>query len=488
MPAAQRFHAPSRDGEILAVPGFDAIPQLIGKNRCLLDCSKIVIDGIPLKELRFQARYEALTQCETPETDVLGRASAPMIVTGHQPELSHPGVWVKNFALHGLARKVGATPLNLIVDNDTLKTASLHLPAFRENDPSTVHRESVAFDLLSAETSYEDRPVMNEELFHTFPERAAKLYYNWGYQPLLPQVWQNDQSLDEAFIATRRRCEQKWGCQNRELRVSQLSETQAFGHFAKQILNDLPRFQQVYNAAIQSYRRLNRIRSESHPAPELAPDEAPFWVRTGTGHRTRATSSSNPSSLRPRALTLTLFARLCLGDFFIHGIGGGKYDEVTDRIIRDYFGIEPPAYQVLSATLHLPLPTFPATDEDLRRANRFVRSLHWNPQLQLLPAYAADPVALQLHAEKERLIHSEPPRSEHQARKRWFRALQTVTNSMRPYVEARIPAAEETERRIRLEVEANRILRRRDYSWVFYPEATLRPFMQRFLNPAENLG
>ena len=60
--------------------------------------------------------------------------------------------------------------------------------------------------------------------------------------------------------------------------------------------------------------------------------------------RERASADSDVNNLRPRALTLTLFARLCLGDFFIHGIGGGKYDEVTDAIIRDYFGVEPPAY------------------------------------------------------------------------------------------------------------------------------------------------
>jgi len=66
-----------------------------------------------------------------------------------------------------------------------------------------------------------------------------------------------------------------------------------------------------------------------------------------------------PEKPPPRALTLTLFARLILGDFFIHGIGGGKYDEVTDQIIRDYFGIDPPAFQVVSGTLHLPFPKFP---------------------------------------------------------------------------------------------------------------------------------
>ena len=484
MPAAQRFHAPSRDGELLAVPGFDVIPALIARNRCLLDCSKIVIDDVPLKELRAQAKQEALTLCESPEASEL--SSLPMIIAGHQPELSHPGVWVKNFVLNGLARKVGATPLNLVVDNDTLKSASLHVPVFRDNDPVSVLREAVPFDTASAEIPYEDRRVMNKDLFQSFPERVAALGRNWGYQPLLPTVWRTDQSLCGAFSAIRKQCELAWGCQNHELRVSRLAETRSFGRFATHILRDLPRFREVYNGAIQNYRRVNRIHSQSHPAPELAPNEAPFWVRTGHGQRARATASSKISSLRPRALTLTLFARLCLGDFFIHGIGGGKYDEVTDRIINDYFGIEAPAFQVLSATLHLPLPTFPATEQDLKLASRRIRSLQWNPQDHLLPEYDADPIALQLIAEKMKLIRSEPSKGDRQARRDWFRTLQTITNRLRPFVTLKVPVAVEAERQIRSEVEANRILRRRDYAWVLYPEATLRPFLQQFLNLAEN--
>ena len=65
-----------------------------------------------------------------------------------------------------------------------------------------------------------------------------------------------------------------------------------------------------------------------------------------------------------------MYARLFLCDLFIHGIGGGKYDEVTDNIIRRYYGVEPPAYLVLSATLHLPLPHHPARPEDCRRLRR----------------------------------------------------------------------------------------------------------------------
>ena len=42
--------------------------------------------------------------------------------------------------------------------------------------------------------------------------------------------------------------------------------------------------------------------------------------------------------IRTRALTTTMFARLFLADLFIHGIGGGIYDELTDRIIERYYG------------------------------------------------------------------------------------------------------------------------------------------------------
>ncbi|MFM8397032.1 MAG: hypothetical protein ACKOAH_04320, partial [Pirellula sp.] len=52
----------------------------------------------------------------------------------------------------------------------------------------------------------------------------------------------------------------------------------------------------------------------------------------------------------------TLFMRCFLADGFVHGIGGGIYDRLTDEIIRGFLGIEPPNYAIATATLHLPLP------------------------------------------------------------------------------------------------------------------------------------
>ena len=370
----RRFLAPSANRAVLAEPSFEAVPALIAANQQLLDRNDVRIGGMSLREFRSRARREVLDVVKGPPMVTGG---PPLLIAGHQPELSHPGVWVKNFALNGLAKRIGGIALNLIVDNDTLKSSSLHLPVFQSRDPASVHRESVKFDQLETQT-YEDRVVIDAEMFRTFPERVARLTANWGFDPLLSKVWQEGRNIGEAFTRMRRERERAWGCDNLELPVSRLSQTESFRRFAQRILDDLPRFRAAYNAAIWAYRQVNRIRSANHPAPELEPHEAPFWDVSTRGRRRPATAST--LALRPRALTLTLFARLALGDFFIHGIGGGKYDEVTDTIIRDYFSIDPPAYQVLSATLHLPLPGFDATDEDLTQAQRAVRDLHWNPQ------------------------------------------------------------------------------------------------------------
>ncbi len=57
--------------------------------------------------------------------------------------------------------------------------------------------------------------------------------------------------------------------------------------------------------------------------------------------------------LRPRALLTTMYLRLFVADLFVHGIGGGKYDQLTNGIIREFAGIDPPPMAVATATLQL---------------------------------------------------------------------------------------------------------------------------------------
>jgi len=138
--------------------------------------------------------------------------------------------------------------------------------------------------------------------------------------------------------------------------------------------------------------------------------------------------------------------------------------------------VEPPAYQVLSATLHLPLPGFATTDEDVHRAERYRRDLEWNPQV-----FVARKRAMSLLVRHGALAADEPPYRDHAARKARFRELRQIKEALRELVADRLPAAEEKLDRATAELAANAILKRRDYSWVLYPEETLRPFLTRFL-------
>jgi hypothetical protein len=184
--------------------------------------------------------------------------------------------------------------------------------------------------------------------------------------------------------------------------------------------------------------------------------------------------------VRSRALTNTLFARWFVADLFIHGIGGGKYDELTDAIARRFYECEPPEYMVLSATLLLPLPAFPARPEACRRLGRQLRDLHYNPQRRLLENSLTTPAIRNLVTQKQTWI-ARQPQTAAQRRER-FQVLRALTEQLRPLL-----ADEENQTRQELgrceqEVQANAVLQRRDYAICLYPESQLRPFCEQFLS------
>jgi hypothetical protein len=458
-------------------------------------------------------------------------ASASFLLAGHQPELFHPGVWIKNFALNGLARRHGAVPLNLVVDNDTAKAPLLLVPPPLEELTAGAGARNplvLPFDLQTPEVPYEERRVQDEALLASLPERAAPLFCRWPFQPLLPSFWQavlrqttQTDLLGERFVRARRAVERAWGCHNLEVPLSSICQTQPFAWFACHLVTNLERFHAVHNSCLEEYRRLYGIRSRSHPVPDLASEgdwrEAPFWAwRPGQSRRGRLMARTQEGrielrvggeawpalplpgqgnarqavaawqgleaqgyKIRTRALTTTLYARLFLADLFIHGIGGAKYDEVTDEIIRRFYEAEPPDYLVLTATVRLPLPTLPVTAEKCRRLAWEQRDLYWNPQRHLPEGELSNPRARELVATKEALIARQP--HEARGREERYHRLRETTERLRLFMEEKLRRIDAAERICRREVAANAVLSRRDYAFCLYPESSLRPFFARFL-------
>jgi hypothetical protein len=287
-----------------------------------------------------------------------------------------------------------------------------------------------------------------------------------------------------------------------ELPQNRLCETAAFRRFAARLLADLPRFHEAHNGALADYRRAEGIRSAGRPVPPLARDdewfEAPLWMWTADDpqrrrvfvrrigreieltDRDRRTVRTADAELPPdckikfrsRALLTTMFARAELGGLFIHGIGGGKYDELTDEIIRRYFGVESPPFAVVTATRRLPVSRPPRNGDDVAAdERRRLRELAYHPE-RFVTAIAAGVTGL--IDEKRRLIAEAPVR---QATKDWCQAVRRVNAAFAPHTDAtrretlaRLAAAE---RRGQFEA----VLASREYSSFLFPEKDLRDFL-----------
>jgi hypothetical protein len=460
-----------------------------------------------------------------------------IFLAGHQPQMVHPGVWLKNFTLGGLAQRHGATAVNLVVDSDTCAATSLRVPTDSIAEPRA---EQIAFDQPEPTIPYEERKIEDRELFANFERRVTERIAPLVTDPLIRQYWpmvaaraKHTDNLGACIAQARHQLEGEWGLQTLEVPQSAVCAGEAFQWFIAHLLADLPRFRGVYNEAIRRYRREHRIRSTAHPAPELTEDgdwlETPFWVWTADRPQRqrlfarrdgRETVLADRESwearlplhsdgdgaaavtkllelqgsgvrIRSRALVTTLWARVALGDLFIHGIGGAKYDEVTDRIIERFFGFEPPGLMVVSGTLFLPveLPKLPkgtvpfSSDENrgspplapslrLRAIRNELRETLYHPE-HFLDGAANAPI--DMIAMKQRWIAT--PQTRENARER-CRAIRAANAALQPLLaEQRRQLAEREMLTARL-VEVDQVLTWREYGFCLYPEEVLREFTE----------
>ena len=174
--------------------------------------------------------------------------------------------------------------------------------------------------------------------------------------------------------------------------------------------------------------------------------------------------------LRTRALTTTMFGRFLLGDLFIHGIGGAKYDELGDEIARRFLGFEPPGFLAFSLTLRLGLPTDPVTPDDLAAADRRLRDLRFNPDRHLHEPYPEELRRL-ISARREAIARPVTSRRERVAR---AKAIRRCNEGMQPWVEAMRTDLVSRRLAIRAGLRSNRTARNREYALVLHSGRRLR--------------
>jgi len=517
------YRAPREHRTALIVPEPAQLPAVCRANRALLARYTFRVLGRPVQEVRLSARRAFLI---LPATCLLGRRptddeirpGAPIILTGHQPELYHPGVWLKNFLAGHLAQAVGGTPVNLNVDNDESHQLTIRAPVIRGD---TVHVAEVAYLAPTGGLPYEE--LDGSLLLDGVADELRRLGVDDGLCDAVAEYWQGLDvarkrgALPRVITCARHQLERRAGLNNVEVQVSDVAKLNEFRLLVLDVLAQLPRFHEAYNGGLATFRRVHHEKNAAQPMPDLARDgarwETPFWVwRAGTRRqRLWATPGDHDVSLfiddeaeplatipraaladggaravallagqesrgiriRPRALTLTLFARVFLGDVFIHGLGGAIYDKVTDEIIRSYFGVEPPQLVMATGTALLPLSCFNVRPDDRRRLLRRLRDLRYNAERLMSPDRAARAEVGELVARKRDLIRRRETAAERAAA---WRELHQVNARLAALVEGE----PETTRRD-LEVASarladNAVLRNREYPFVLHPREELIAF------------
>ena len=540
----RQFQTPRDDGGKLVAPPVGACAELIDGNQQRLAACDYDVHGQTLAELAAAARRELLDEawiytrgyCDAGASPASGApGSIPaLVLAGHQPELFHPGVWLKNFTLDRVARGHGAVAINLLVDSDTMKASSLRVPTGTVARPRV---EAVLFDQPATAMPFEERRIIDRGLFESFAERAAQKIEGLVPSQLVSDFWpdvvrrsRDTDRLGECLAQARHIWEQTWGTATLEIPQSRVCSLPAFQRFAAHLLAHLPRLWDIYNAALFEYRRANHVRSHAHPVPELAAEgewlEAPFWIwraddpvrrplfvasrrdrivltdRAGWENSLDLSADAAPDRameqlqalarggvrLRTRALITTMLARVLLGDLFLHGIGGAKYDQMTDVLVERFFGLQPPDYMVVSGTLRLPIEYRRGAATELCRSRQTMRELAYHPERFVDPP-AGKTRCERCEGQSRHGETGEPGRSI-ESKREWIatpktpenaparhQAIRAANEALRPWVAERRETLGREIERLEGQARAEAILGSREYSFCLYPQDQLRDFL-----------
>ena len=271
----------------------------------------------------------------------------PVIASGHQPIIVHPGIVAKLIALDTCAKRHNAQTLWIVPDQDIADPAQLRIPIRTDDDLSetTISLErnpgstptnapSMSLPPIEPFTALDALQRLASQLdAHQHEPTRAKQFASAVIHDLCDLL---DLSIPTLVFA------------------SDLLETPV-GQAALSELTHDPR------NAIEHYNRAIDTAPNAGVRPLNITDDSiefPLWRITDTSREIVTLNPSqtlDPTNLAPRGLLMTAIARRALCDLFIHGTGGLKYDTITTQWIHTWLNQPLAPITGASATLTLDL-------------------------------------------------------------------------------------------------------------------------------------
>lgn len=316
-----------------------------------------------LPKLRFLPavdQWPRAFHAPTSETQIQARAQlglptdVPIIASGHQPIVFHPGIISKLIALDHLAQESGAHPVWIVPDQDVVDPALIRQPNGSRKELS-VSEIRLGGSPIGQTPSALSGPLQIDPDLPAVLESLGSWISGYEHEDTLAR------QFSSAIIAM---LSERLGIREPTiLYASDLMKTVG-DSLLESILDNPKSAIQAYNAAV-----------EKHPNAGVRPlrikqdrIELPFW-RLVTDSRSEVfvdptgKAGFDRSGLAPRGLTMTAIMRSLLCELFIHGTGGYDYDQITTEWIKNW--CNQPLAPIVGITadiyLDLDLPELPST-------------------------------------------------------------------------------------------------------------------------------
>ncbi|MGR3221063.1 MAG: hypothetical protein ACUZ8H_14800 [Candidatus Anammoxibacter sp.] len=437
------------------------------------------------------------------------------------PNLNKESPGIENIRIGGIIKGLAYEE---ILSSNVLRTDEGCKGADNENIPGKTDSKS--------RNLYRD---LKKKCVSLLNDNSANEHVN-EYMDLMIHSAKQTNNLGEQVTFARRQYEERFDIRNLEIPISSISEIEGFKMFFLAIVTEHDRFASIYNLRLENYRKVNRIRSSANPLPNLKVDkeltELPFWIwRTNEKRKkmfarrnrdnqleiltensttnefaaagsafgenliclgklslhdknqnieTLKAISNDGFKIRPKALTNTLFSRLFLADVFIHGVGGAKYDIITDGIIKDFFGVTPPDYIAISATLFPPFSKFDVNNNDLLPLENELKQMRHNPDKYIPAELLNNNETMELVSEKRALIEGEKKANKAEAKKVFLR-MKEINVLLYSKIEMVVDLKEAEIRCLKNKMKYDSIINNRNYPFFIYTEKFIKDFFRDVL-------
>jgi len=317
----------------------------------------------------------------------------PVVLSGHQPVFLHPGLWAKCLAASALAESLHGVAAHKLTDTALLPEYVHYLPEVEEDG----HARRKALEFYTSADARKQAKTMPfsylpppdyaafEKIFagsRLYSPPSVKSAIS-GYEEKLVKGLKDSETWNDFHVQTLQLLDGMSGTQRLYLTASKIWQSAPFLDFVAAWLSRLPVLTENYNQCLDEYRHKYGITHGFSPLPNLKFEdwwfEIPFWgvnkyqqrhslwAKNDKKYlilRTQGTGETYPVALDefrqelaalkitiwPKALPQTLFCRLFLCDYFVHGTGGRAYEEVNDLFIEKTFKSKPPGFGTATAT------------------------------------------------------------------------------------------------------------------------------------------